>query len=115
MVKLSPGAKGAITIQTRREGDAVVVRVTDTGAGIAEAHRRRIFEPFFTTKEVGKGSGQGLALVYTSIVKKHGGTGTFETEVGKGTTFVLRLPLHPKNPAVNKPSAGESAKNPSLP
>ena len=52
-----------------------------------------MFEPFFTTKDVGKGTGQGLTVVYSSIVKKHGGTATFETEIGKGTTFIVRLPL----------------------
>jgi PAS domain S-box-containing protein len=87
------GKKGTITIQTRREGDFAEIRVSDTGTGIPEAHRQRIFEPFFTTKDVGKGTGQGLTVVYGSIVKKHGGTVTFETETGKGTTFILRLPL----------------------
>jgi nitrogen fixation negative regulator NifL len=89
------GTKGTITIRTRREGDFAEIRVSDTGTGIPEAHRQRIFEPFFTTKDVGKGTGQGLTVVYGSIVKKHGGTVTFETETGKGTTFILRLPLGP--------------------
>ena len=89
------GKKGTITIRTRREGDHAEIRVSDTGKGIPEEHRQRIFEPFFTTKEVGKGTGQGLTVVYGSIVKKHGGTVTFETETGKGTTFILRLPLGP--------------------
>ena len=69
------------------------MRVADTGTGIAEKHRAKIFEPFFTTKDVGKGTGQGLTMVYGSIVKKHGGTVTFESEVGRGTTFILRLPI----------------------
>jgi signal transduction histidine kinase len=71
----------------------VEVEVSDTGTGITEANRTRVFEPFFTTKEVGRGSGQGLAMVYSSIVKKHGGTVAFETEFGKGTTFTIRLPI----------------------
>jgi signal transduction histidine kinase len=71
----------------------VEVSVSDTGTGIPETHRQRIFEPFFTTKDVGKGTGQGLTLVYSSVVKKHGGTVTFDTEIGKGTTFFIRLPL----------------------
>jgi signal transduction histidine kinase len=71
------------------------VRVNDTGTGIPEAIRPRIFEPFFTTKPVGKGTGQGLSIVYGNVVKKHGGTVRFESEVGKGTTFILRLPLAP--------------------
>ena len=93
VVKQQPGAKGKITISTRREDGFVEVRVADTGTGIAEANRSRIFEPFFTTKDVGKGTGQGLSLIYGSIVKKHGGTVTFETKVGKGTTFIIRLPV----------------------
>jgi signal transduction histidine kinase len=91
-----PMPKGRITIRTRRDGDHVEVRVSDTGTGISEEHRPRIFEPFFTTKDVGKGTGQGLTVVYSSIVKKHRGTVTFETETGKGTTFILRLPVAPK-------------------
>ncbi len=87
------GGKGVITISTRLDGDMVEIRVGDTGTGIAEEHRHRIFDPFFTTKELGKGTGQGLTLAHQVIVKKHGGTLRFETEVGKGTTFVIRLPL----------------------
>ena len=109
VVKLNPGTKGTITVRTRREGDEVEIRVSDTGAGIPEAVRPRIFEPFFTTKEVGKGTGQGLSIVYGSVVKKHGGRVSFETEVGKGTTFILRLPVAPSAEpapvAVEKPSS----------
>jgi two-component system NtrC family sensor kinase len=93
VIKQKPGTKGVITIATRRDGDFAEVRVSDTGTGIPEAARSRIFEPFFTTKEVGKGTGQGLAVVYGSIVKRHGGTVTFETESGQGTTFIIRLPI----------------------
>ncbi|NGO38143.1 PAS domain S-box protein [Limisphaera ngatamarikiensis] len=88
-----PTTKGRITIQTRRQGAWVEIRVSDTGCGIPEAIRDRIFEPFFTTKPVGRGSGQGLTIVRNVIVDKHGGTIDFETEVGRGTTFILRLPL----------------------
>jgi PAS domain S-box-containing protein len=105
------GKKGTITIRTRRDGDFAEVRVSDTGTGIPEAHRHRIFEPFFTTKDVGKGTGQGLAVVYGSIVKKHGGTVTFETETGKGTTFILRLPFGSRSPAASTSSNGAN-KNP---
>ncbi len=92
-IKSRPGQKGTITISTRRDGDTVEVRVADTGTGIPENVRPRIFEPFFTTKAVGKGTGQGLSIVYGSIVNKHGGTVTFETETGRGTAFIIRLPL----------------------
>lgn len=87
--------RGTITVQTRREGEWVEIRIGDTGTGIPEAVRGRIFEPFFTTKEVGKGTGQGLAIAHTVVVRKHGGTITFETETGRGTTFIIRLPLAP--------------------
>jgi two-component system, NtrC family, sensor kinase len=92
-VKERPGEKGLIIVSTRRDGGFAEVRVSDTGTGIPENVRARIFEPFFTTKEPGKGTGQGLSIVYGSIVKKHEGTVTFETEVGRGTTFILRLPM----------------------
>lgn len=85
--------RGTITLRTRREGDFVIVEVADTGTGIPEEHRARIFEPFFTTKEVGRGTGQGLTIVHRVIVKRHHGTVSFETELGRGTVFQLRLPL----------------------
>jgi PAS domain S-box-containing protein len=87
------GKKGTIRISTRRDGDKAEIRVSDTGTGIAEEHRSHIFEPFFTTKAVGRGTGQGLTMAYQTVVKKHGGTIQFETETGRGTTFVVRLPL----------------------
>jgi signal transduction histidine kinase len=95
VVKKNPGTKGSITVSTRRDGNQIEVRVADTGTGIAEANRPKIFAPFFTTKDVGKGTGQGLAIVYGSIVKRHGGSVRFETEVGKGTAFIIRLPISP--------------------
>ncbi len=85
--------KGAITISTHRDGNWAEVRIQDTGTGIPEAIRSKIFDPFFTTKEVGKGTGQGLAIAHDIVVKKHDGTITFETEMGKGTTFIIRLPI----------------------
>jgi two-component system, NtrC family, sensor kinase len=94
VVKDQPGRKGRITIQTRHDGENVEIRVSDNGTGIPEAARPHVFEPFFTTKGVGNGSGQGLSIVYGSIVKKHGGDIRYETESGKGTTFVLRLPIN---------------------
>jgi signal transduction histidine kinase len=88
------GEKGLIVVRTREDGDSVVVTVQDSGTGVPEGVRGKIFDPFFTTKEVGKGSGQGLALARAIVVEKHGGTLTFETEMGHGTTFCVRLPTH---------------------
>lgn len=85
--------KGRITVVTRHQGDWAEVQIRDTGAGIPEAARPRIFEPFFTTKPVGEGTGQGLALAHNVVVRRHGGKIWFETEVGKGTTFFIQLPL----------------------
>jgi signal transduction histidine kinase len=85
--------KGTITISTQREGEWARIAVADTGAGIPEEIRSRVFEPFFTTKEVGKGTGQGLALAHAAIVKRHQGQLWFESELGQGTTFFIRLPL----------------------
>ena len=84
--------QGRITVATRRLDGWVEVRISDTGCGIPEAIRPRIFDLFFTTKEVGKGTGQGLAIAYSVIVDKHQGTLTFETADGGGTTFIIRLP-----------------------
>ena len=88
------GGRGRISIRTRHEGEAVVVAITDTGGGIPEAIRHRVFDPFFTTKEVGRGTGQGLAIARSIVVDKHQGELTVETQMGRGTTFFLRLPLH---------------------
>ena len=98
-VKMRGTTKGRITISTRREGDWAEIRVADTGTGIPESVRSRIFTPFFTTKEVGRGTGQGLAIARAVIVKKHGGTLEFETEEGKGTTFIIRMPIAGALPA----------------
>jgi PAS domain S-box-containing protein len=85
--------KGLITISTRRVGDEVEIRVTDNGPGIPEAIQDKIFDPFFTTKEPGKGTGQGLAIAYRAIVERHGGSLTCISQEGKGTTFLIKLPL----------------------
>lgn len=84
--------KGRITVKTWQEFGWVNVAVRDTGGGIPEDIREKIFDPFFTTKEVGRGTGQGLALARRIIVDKHGGDLLFETELGRGTEFILRLP-----------------------
>ncbi len=85
--------RGTITVRTRVEGDAAVIEVADTGMGIPPEVGARVFEPFFTTKEVGKGTGQGLSLVHAVVVKHHGGSIDFSSNVGRGTTFQIRLPL----------------------
>jgi signal transduction histidine kinase len=90
--------KGRIRVETHidlnPDGDWAEVSISDTGAGIPEEVRDRIFEPFFTTKPVGKGTGQGLALARAVVVEKHGGTLTFDTEMGRGTTFHIRIPVN---------------------
>jgi signal transduction histidine kinase len=88
------GKKGVITLSTRHDEGWVELRISDTGAGIPEAIRGRVFDPFFTTKKVGKGTGQGLAIVHDVITDKHQGTISFESEVGAGTTFIIRLPIN---------------------
>ncbi len=85
--------KGRITIATSTEDDFAEIRITDSGGGMAEEVRKRVFDPFFTTKEVGKGTGQGLSIAHNVIITKHQGTITVDSEVDKGTTFIIRLPL----------------------
>ncbi|MBI5520512.1 MAG: PAS domain-containing protein [Desulfovibrio sp.] len=85
--------RGVIRVRTAQEEGGVVVSISDTGTGIPAAVQGKIFDPFFTTKEVGKGTGQGLTLAYDIVVNRHGGTITFETEEGRGTTFHIHLPL----------------------
>jgi signal transduction histidine kinase len=71
----------------------VRLSVSDTGTGIPAHVAERVFDPFFTTKKVGRGTGQGLAIARRIVVENHGGTLTFETEPGRGTTFHVRLPV----------------------
>lgn len=87
------GELGKIRVSSRAVDGVVEVEVSDDGTGIPEAIRHRIFDPFFTTKPVGSGSGQGLATARSVVVDTHGGTITFTSEVGKGTTFRVRLPI----------------------
>ncbi|MDX2477484.1 MAG: ATP-binding protein, partial [Gammaproteobacteria bacterium] len=91
-----PSQKGLIRISTQPQDERVIIRVSDNGIGIPEAILPKIFEPFFTTKVVGQGTGQGLALVYSTIVDKHGGTIEVESEMGKGTVFIISLPIDEK-------------------
>jgi PAS domain S-box-containing protein len=87
------GTKGTIRVCTRLEADRVRIEISDTGCGIPEAIGERIYDPFFTTKEVGRGSGQGLAIARSIVVDKHGGSLIHDSEVGKGTTFKILLPV----------------------
>jgi signal transduction histidine kinase len=104
--------KGRIRVETRvdctPEGDWAEVSISDTGTGIPEGVRGRIFEPFFTTKPMGKGTGQGLALARSVVVEKHGGALTFDTEMGRGTTFHIRIPVN----GIAMPVPGSAAGQP---
>lgn len=86
--------KGLIRVSTGRDNDWFELRVSDNGCGIPKEIRDKIFDPFFTTKAVGKGTGQGLAIVYSTVVDKHQGELRCVSEPGKGTRFIVRLPLH---------------------
>ncbi len=82
----------ALSTSLSRDGTCIEVKFSDTGHGIMEEDKKRLFEPFFTTKEVGKGTGLGLAISY-SIIQKHHGTIEVKSELGKGSTFTVKLPL----------------------
>ncbi|MCA1595090.1 MAG: hypothetical protein LC772_01490 [Chloroflexi bacterium] len=99
---------GRLAIQTRSEGGAVFVRVSDTGCGIPTQMQSRVFEPFYTTKSESDGTGLGLAVSY-GIIKEHNGQIELESTEGVGTTIILRLPaqdIHPIEPAL---AAGRAA------
>lgn len=98
--------KESITIKTEQRDGYAVIAISDTGCGIPEKNIATIFEPFFTTKEPGRGTGQGLAISHTIITQKHNGQIEVESEVGKGTTFKIYLPLEAKN---NKDNAEDKA------
>jgi two-component system NtrC family sensor kinase len=85
--------QGEIRIETRTEDESVKIAISDTGSGIQPENLKRIFDPFFTTKEVGKGTGLGLAIAYDIITNKHNGMIEVSSEVGKGTTFTIILPV----------------------
>ena len=84
--------KGAITVATSSNNGSVFIAVNDNGVGIPDDVKPRIFERFFTTKDVGRGSGQGLAIAYEAV-KSHGGKIHFESTVGEGSTFTIELPI----------------------
>lgn len=88
---------GTLTVNMHTNRGEFVVRMRDTGCGIAPAAGRRIFEPFFTTKEPGQGTGLGLSVSY-GIIQKHGGKVDFASRLGVGTTFTIRIPIWKKLP-----------------
>jgi PAS domain S-box-containing protein len=91
--------KGEIKIKTFREGDQVVVEISDTGLGISEENQKHIFEPFFTTKEVGKGTGLGLSVVY-GIIQSHKGRIEVQSQINKGSVFKIILPIRNKSESI---------------
>jgi PAS domain S-box-containing protein len=97
--------KGVIRIKTYQRNKEVVVEISDNGVGIPEENLKHIFEPFFTTKEVGKGTGLGLSVVY-GIIQNHKGKIEVESEINKGSTFRVILPLNPVN--INEKLIGNS-------
>jgi len=101
--------KGRITVRSRVEGHNAVIEVEDTGCGIPEEIRNRIFDPFFTTKEVGKGTGQGLAICYNVVVNKHRGTIEVESTPGVGSVFRVRIPRGRKEESATRETAAALA------
>ncbi|WP_051748488.1 sensor histidine kinase [Nevskia soli] len=101
--------QGKLLLKTEADGEWVRVSIQDNGKGIAQEHLRKVFDPFFTTKPVGQGTGLGLSISY-QIVQAHGGTIQVASVVGKGTRFVISLPLAPAvQPAVAAPDAARAA------
>ncbi len=87
------GERGVIKVRTSRSGDNALVEISDTGVGISEEMRLKIFEPFFTTKDVGRGTGQGLALASAVVRDRHGGSIALDSTVGAGSTFTVSIPI----------------------
>jgi two-component system NtrC family sensor kinase len=85
--------RGKIRVATRNAGDHILIQISDSGCGIRPEIQDKIFDPFFTTKEVGRGTGQGLAIARSIVTEKHKGRLSFESTPGEGTTFSIRLPL----------------------
>ena len=92
LVSIKKLERGKITVSLKDCEDHVVLKVADNGIGMRKDVKERIFEPFFTTKRIGKGSGQGLSIVYSMVVTKHRGEIRCESVVGEGSTFTVKLP-----------------------
>jgi two-component system, NtrC family, sensor kinase len=97
--------RGRLGIRTSVDGDYAVIAISDTGSGIPDANRERVFDAFFTTKEVGRGTGQGLAISRSIVVDRHGGTLTFDSRLGTGTTFYVRVPIAGPRPQARSAAA----------
>ncbi|MEM6733392.1 MAG: ATP-binding protein, partial [Myxococcota bacterium] len=91
---LPEGAKGRIRIESRVDGEFAIVQIDDSGPGIPDKIRSKIFDPFFTTKDVGKGTGQGLAIARNVVVSKHGGELRVENNESGGARFIIALPIN---------------------
>jgi signal transduction histidine kinase len=91
-VMLEAHRRGKLTITTEQVGDIIRISITDDGPGISPDNMKRLFTPFFTTREVGKGSGLGLSVSH-GIVAEHDGKIYAASELGKGATFVVELPI----------------------
>ncbi|PKO00908.1 MAG: hypothetical protein CVU42_01990 [Chloroflexi bacterium HGW-Chloroflexi-4] len=100
-IKKGVYTKGLIEIFTFAKEKSVEIHVKDNGSGIPEEYREKVFNPFFTTKPVGMGTGQGLSISYKVIVNKHGGMLVFDSEIDRGTTFMITLPLSNENIQTN--------------
>ncbi|NVK20342.1 MAG: HAMP domain-containing protein [Methylocystaceae bacterium] len=101
------GRDNTITITTSYDADHAYIEIKDTGSGVPDKIKDRIFEPFFTTKDVGKGSGQGLAICHDAIVNKHDGEIEVSSQENIGTTFKITLPRHTANKAPKTPNTGD--------
>jgi two-component system, NtrC family, sensor kinase len=86
-------SNGEIKVSTALAGDTVIIRICDNGCGVPAENLAKLYDPFYTTKEVGRGTGQGLAITHSILVDKHGGEISVQSEVGVGTEFTLRLPI----------------------
>ncbi|MCW8889692.1 MAG: ATP-binding protein [Sedimenticola sp.] len=92
-LKESDSSMGVITIATKKLDDAIEVRISDSGTGVPDDIKGRIFDPFFTTKVVGKGTGQGLCIAYTTVAERHGGNLQVDDNPEGGAVFIVTLPL----------------------
>jgi two-component system NtrC family sensor kinase len=85
--------RGKLIVSSAVDDDHVVISFADTGGGIPAEIQEKIFDPFFTTKEIGRGTGQGLSIARAIVVDRHAGSLVFHSVAGRGTTFILRIPI----------------------